>query len=53
MRLGVISMFKFIKNWLDRLAKENEKEFGNERLDCCNLSKPNKTKTVSNNVNKK
>lgn len=48
-------MFKFIKNWLDRLAKENEKSFGKERLDCCDLSKPkNKnTQTATSNTNKK
>lgn len=37
-------MFKFIKDWLDRLAKENEKSFGNDRLDCCDLNKQKNTK---------
>lgn len=42
-------MFKFIKNWLDRLAKENEKSFGSGRLDCCDLNRPikNTDKLVS------
>lgn len=47
-------MFKFIKNWLDRLAKENEKSFGSGRLDCCDLNKTKSTTTqTSNNANKK
>ena len=48
-------MFKFIKNWLDRLAKENEKSFGSGRLDCCDLNKPKNanTQTATNNTNKK
>ena len=47
-------MFKFIKDWLERLAKENEKSFGNGRLDCCDLNKPKNTNTqTSNNANKK
>ncbi len=36
-------MFKFIKNWLDRLAKENEKSFGTGRLDCCDLNRHKNT----------
>ena len=44
-------MFKFIKNWLDRLAKENEKNFGTDRLDCCGLNKPKNTNTQSSNSN--
>ncbi len=31
---------KFLKN----LANENEKSFGNERLDCCKLDRPKGTK---------
>ncbi len=47
-------MFKFIKNWLNRLAKENEKSFGTGRMDCCDLNKQNNTKqTATNNTNKK
>lgn len=48
-------MFKFIKNWLDRLAKENEKTFGTGRMDCCDINKPKNTKiqAATNNTNKK
>jgi len=48
-------MFKFIKNWLDRLAKENEKNFGDSRLDCCDLNKPKNTnnQAANSNTNKK
>ncbi|MEL7647621.1 MAG: LDCC motif putative metal-binding protein [Sedimentibacter sp.] len=38
-------MFNLIKDWLDRLAKENEKSFGNGRLDCCDLNKTKNTNT--------
>lgn len=33
---------KLKKNWkdfLERLAQENEQEFGSKRADCCNLNK--------------
>ena len=48
-------MFNFIKNWLDRLAKENEKSFGDGRLDCCDLNKPKNTnnQAANSNTNKK
>ncbi|NLN59077.1 MAG: hypothetical protein GX151_14435 [Gammaproteobacteria bacterium] len=48
-------MFKFVKSWLDRLAKENEKSFENGRLDCCDLNKPKNTNAQAskNNTNKK
>lgn len=46
-------MFKFIKNWLDRLAEENEKSFGNGKLDCCNLNQPKKPNSKTNNIDKK
>ena len=39
-------MFKYIKDFIDRLAESNSKTFGNDKLDCCNLNK-------INNVNKK
>lgn len=45
-------MFKFIKAWLDRLAKENEKSFGTGRLDCCDLNKP-KNVQPSDNIDKR
>ena len=28
-----------INAWLDSLAKENEKQFGTSKPDCCNLNK--------------
>ena len=34
---------KIINSWnkfLARLAKENEEQFGNRRLGCCDLNKP-------------
>ncbi len=34
-------MKKWIKRFLDKLARANEKEFGNKRLDCCQLGKNN------------
>ncbi|WP_312811564.1 LDCC motif putative metal-binding protein [Sedimentibacter sp.] len=48
-------MFKFIKNWLDRLAKENEKSFGSGRLDCCDLNKQKNINTQNSvkNTDKK
>lgn len=39
-------MFKAIKNawskFINSLAKSSEKEFGNERLDCCKTGRPKK-----------
>lgn len=32
-------MKEWIKKFLGKLAKANEKEFGKERLDCCQLGK--------------
>ena len=41
-------MLKSIKKALDKfikkLAQESEKSFGNERLDCCKLDRPNGNK---------
>lgn len=41
-------MFKAIKkainNFINKLAKESEKSFGNEPLDCCNLDRPKTSK---------
>ena len=28
----------FFKRYIDRIIESNQKNFGNERLDCCNLS---------------
>ena len=41
-------MFKFIMDWLERLAKENEKSFGTGRLDCCDLNKPKNVQNADN-----
>ena len=48
-------MFKFIKNWLNRLADENKKTFGTGRMDCCEINKPKNTErqTTTNNTIKK
>ncbi|WP_312650970.1 LDCC motif putative metal-binding protein [Proteiniclasticum sp.] len=32
-------MIRWWKNLLKRLAESNRKNFGSERLDCCNLNK--------------
>ncbi len=32
-------MFNWIKKFLDKLARANEEQFGNERMDCCNLNR--------------
>lgn len=32
---------KAINEFLERLAKENEKEFGHGRLECCQLNREN------------
>jgi len=32
------------KRWLERMAQSNRKEFGYERLECCNVNKPVKNK---------
>ncbi|MGI5998006.1 MAG: LDCC motif putative metal-binding protein [Lutispora sp.] len=41
-------MFKKIKKaitrFFDTLAKSSQEEFGNERLDCCKLDRPKKSK---------
>jgi len=33
-----------IKNYLERMAEENKKNFGNTRLDCCSINKKKKNK---------
>ncbi len=35
---------KMINKFISKLAKESEKSFGNERLDCCTLDRPKTTK---------
>jgi hypothetical protein len=44
-------MFKFIKSWLDRLTKENEKSFGNGKLDCCSLNHSKNPNSKTNSIN--
>lgn len=40
MKLRFLDQFKkSITYFLEKLAKENEKSFGNETLDCCELNK--------------
>lgn len=38
-------MLEFIKNWLERIAKANEREFGRQNPDCCtiNQNRPKET----------
>lgn len=39
-------MFGWLKKWwsqfLSNLAKQNQKQFGDRRLDCCDLNRSNK-----------
>lgn len=35
----VVNMKKWFKNFLKRLAESNKKNFGSQRLDCCDLNK--------------
>ncbi len=35
------SLKKMIDNFLKKLAKQNQEQFGNEKLDCCKLDRPN------------
>jgi len=32
-------MFKKIKKWLERMAERNEKRYGNQKLDCCDMNR--------------
>ncbi len=34
-------MIKLWKKFIEKLAKTNEKEFGKDKLDCCDLNKNN------------
>ncbi|KYH28197.1 MULTISPECIES: LDCC motif putative metal-binding protein [Clostridium] len=50
-------MKNFIKNYfkksIEKIAKENEKTFGNtSKLDCCGLNKPNDGNKGANTQNK-
>lgn len=35
-------MIKWLKEFIEKLAKSNEKNFGKEKLDCCKLNKDKK-----------
>jgi len=35
---------KAINNFINKLAQESHKSFGNEKLDCCTLDRPKNTK---------
>lgn len=36
-------MKKLFKNFIKKIAEENDKSFGNGKLDCCDLNKSNNT----------
>lgn len=38
------SIKKAINNFINKLAKESENSFGNEKLDCCTLDRPKTSK---------
>ncbi|MDF2678091.1 MAG: hypothetical protein K0Q97_2428 [Bacillota bacterium] len=47
-------MFKFIENFIKKLGEENDKSFGNGKLDCCGLNKTQPVKVQeTKNTNKK
>lgn len=35
-------MIKWLKEFIEKLGKSNEKNFGTEKLDCCKLNKDKK-----------
>lgn len=46
-------MFKEkIKKWLEKIAKENKEQFGQGRLDCCNLNQNRGSQTVKKSSGK-
>ncbi|EPY2277109.1 LDCC motif putative metal-binding protein [Clostridium sporogenes] len=45
-------MFKFLRNFLQKLEQENSKSFGNNKLDCCDLNKSNNNRGKADNKNK-
>jgi hypothetical protein len=49
-------MLNFIKDYfkksIKKMAEENEKSFGNGKLDCCDLNKSNNTAKKANTKNK-
>lgn len=43
-------MKKWFENFIKKIAKENQKSFGNKKLDCCGL---NNSKSINKSSNKK
>ncbi|MEA4827207.1 LDCC motif putative metal-binding protein [Clostridium sp. JNZ J1-5] len=41
-------MKKWLSNYIKKLAEENSKAFGNEKLDCCGLNRSNNNKKANN-----
>ncbi|MDU7252981.1 MAG: LDCC motif putative metal-binding protein [Clostridium sp.] len=41
-------MFKFLRNFLQKLEQKNSKSFGNSKLDCCDLNKSNNSRKTNN-----
>lgn len=41
-------MKKFLKNFIKKIAEQNDKTFGNGKLDCCDINKSNNNKMVDN-----
>lgn len=41
-------MFDFLKIFIERLAKSNEKEFKGQSPDCCTINQPEKVKPEDN-----
>lgn len=32
-------MFKKIRKWLEKMAEQNERQYGGQKLDCCNMNR--------------
>ncbi|WP_096635787.1 LDCC motif putative metal-binding protein [Clostridium cochlearium] len=41
-------MKNFLKNFIKKIAEQNDKTFGSGKLDCCDINKSNNTKKVDN-----
>ncbi len=37
---------KRFNNYLERMAEENKKNFGNQRLDCCSINTPPRVASI-------
>lgn len=44
-------MKKWFKNFIKKIADENSKNLGNQKLDCCGLNRPNNIKNNAKKVN--